>query len=829
MRFVGQGAGLNMKRFAHGKDPIARDLANPRAQPSDAKKREERLEHFRRRQERADTDAERLAWGTQVVLEEARGVDGAIDKEFLDDFYAWLQGTGKHEDHKRTPWGRKNLENLPGVHELLNEKLLAKRRFNTKLALMDEIGPKNVGEAFQVFKHRVRQQVADDDDLRVYEQSLQLSGAEPPRNHPRRTDDDDYRGGTDPRETGEDGGASGQPGAFNERGGLHARLGWRGERQQGVRRRDYMGRFLPESATGMDIDLAPQPPDEAPQQRTRPPQPLEPEEMSTPGVTAAGVGEPNDGADSDTSTVVDSDDDDPPPPPPPQAEAPAAKAEAETDTAVAALAKQEQDARLATAKAKAEAAEAEAAEARAHAQEVTDRVSRNTRAQVTARGEAVAPAYPLPSAGAARPVPAIADSQPIMNDSELMAEAPAAKAEAEAEAAEARAHAADRVSRNTRAQVTARGEAVAPAYPLPSAGAARPVPAIADSQPTMNDSELMAEARQVLAEKRVRQETQRQFRDGLRLDLIHSGRAPSPAIESLRTEFAAATAGQSDRELFDTHAQLARLSAIDVSSLSPFTLDNEDVENRMTQIVLPDVPTDEPSGGITSLPANVGQEARRALWLVQNDMTELSNAAGTITAELEILRAQAEELTARRDESTESDRAKYQEALDENEGNQEASSGTFKKLQEFWEEKSRKVPALLVKAEQEKKHAEMLERPGTITAPDNDDDDDDESGDEESGDEEPLDTITAPDDDDDAAPNNGDDEGGDEEPPEPAPAPEPKPAPKPTRKKRPVSPKRHATRSRTASEKATTAAKKKRAVPPKVHNTRARAKANTQI
>lgn len=114
-----------------------------------------------REMERPGVTKERKAalqmWQTNLLRDE---VDADIDKQFAIDFYYWLQGKGKKDDHINTAWKDKDVLYDKEVYDYVRIFLEAKIDFQQKLFKLSkamELGvPKGIHEYYLYFKYIVR-------------------------------------------------------------------------------------------------------------------------------------------------------------------------------------------------------------------------------------------------------------------------------------------------------------------------------------------------------------------------------------------------------------------------------------------------------------------------------------------------------------------------------------------------------------------------------------------------------------------------------------------------------------------------------------------------
>jgi len=92
-------------------------------------------------------------WKIAVLSE---GFPGAVRKEYLQDFWAWLLGRGREIDHKNTPWHRQALTDDKEVCAYLEQFVSKRHSFMTKLAVMKMRRPVGINEVYLYYKYIVR-------------------------------------------------------------------------------------------------------------------------------------------------------------------------------------------------------------------------------------------------------------------------------------------------------------------------------------------------------------------------------------------------------------------------------------------------------------------------------------------------------------------------------------------------------------------------------------------------------------------------------------------------------------------------------------------------
>lgn len=177
----------NRKLFAVQPDPVERESRAQKLKPRQEQKKELIYDKWLSREKAAAVrDGDQAKLNALALIEtehDVEMIDGQIDKEFAEDFRAWLQGRGRLEDHVRekTPWGRIPLA-FPDVMAYTTQFVEKKADFEKKMKKLREFGPKNLNEAYLYFKYIVRNKTRP--DLAYYPDFNWVTDLEPPNKDP---------------------------------------------------------------------------------------------------------------------------------------------------------------------------------------------------------------------------------------------------------------------------------------------------------------------------------------------------------------------------------------------------------------------------------------------------------------------------------------------------------------------------------------------------------------------------------------------------------------------------------------------------------------------
>lgn len=103
----------------------------------------------------ASIQAELTAWSFWKSLQRLEEENIQNDKDFMLDFWAWLQGKGQQSDHDVTPWGRIPPKH-PSVIAYLDSFISKKFEYVQELMHLFHFGPSNLDEFYLYFKFIIR-------------------------------------------------------------------------------------------------------------------------------------------------------------------------------------------------------------------------------------------------------------------------------------------------------------------------------------------------------------------------------------------------------------------------------------------------------------------------------------------------------------------------------------------------------------------------------------------------------------------------------------------------------------------------------------------------
>ena len=101
-------------------------------------------------------------WKVSIL---AKGFKGIVQQEFQKDFWRWLVGRGKEEDHKKTPWYRDKLTDDIEVSHYVDSFVSKYHMFRVKLQLLSMRRPIGINQTYLFFKYIVRGKEPNQDNF----------------------------------------------------------------------------------------------------------------------------------------------------------------------------------------------------------------------------------------------------------------------------------------------------------------------------------------------------------------------------------------------------------------------------------------------------------------------------------------------------------------------------------------------------------------------------------------------------------------------------------------------------------------------------------------
>lgn len=86
----------------------------------------------------------------------ASKIEPLVKRQFVVDFWSWLLGRGRPEDHAKTPWGRQTMTGDNEVATYVEMFVKKQHEFKVKLKLLGARAPVGIKQSFLYFKYIVR-------------------------------------------------------------------------------------------------------------------------------------------------------------------------------------------------------------------------------------------------------------------------------------------------------------------------------------------------------------------------------------------------------------------------------------------------------------------------------------------------------------------------------------------------------------------------------------------------------------------------------------------------------------------------------------------------
>jgi hypothetical protein len=146
----------NARKYGPGPDPLEEEQKLQIIVPSSAHEQSQMLKLVKRLIEKTKDESEQRAlkmWKANLKADQLKGV---VQQEFLRDFWGWLIGRGKQQDHDRTPWGRQSLADDHEVSNYVDAFVTKMFEFRLKLAQLRMRRPVGINQVYLFFKYVVR-------------------------------------------------------------------------------------------------------------------------------------------------------------------------------------------------------------------------------------------------------------------------------------------------------------------------------------------------------------------------------------------------------------------------------------------------------------------------------------------------------------------------------------------------------------------------------------------------------------------------------------------------------------------------------------------------
>jgi hypothetical protein len=144
-------------KYRPGLDPLERETQISDIRPLDGDEQKRMFEMVDLMLQRGGLGPEEQKalkiWKTNLLAE---NLEGHVRGEFLRDFWAWLLGRGKEEDHKKCWWYRQSLADDPQVAAYIDVFIRKMHSFKVKLELLSRRRPIGINQCYLFFKYIVR-------------------------------------------------------------------------------------------------------------------------------------------------------------------------------------------------------------------------------------------------------------------------------------------------------------------------------------------------------------------------------------------------------------------------------------------------------------------------------------------------------------------------------------------------------------------------------------------------------------------------------------------------------------------------------------------------
>ena len=164
------------KKFHPGKNPLEREESIDVIQPANSNEHKQLLKMIRRMIKNTRDPKQKAALEFKLVETQTGELKGIIHQEFLRDFWAWMLGRGKEEDHKKTPWYRQSLANDDEVSAYCDAFVTKMHEYRVQLARLKMRMPLGIKQIYLFFKYIVRGEELDNtaflDDWKIFQQEF---------------------------------------------------------------------------------------------------------------------------------------------------------------------------------------------------------------------------------------------------------------------------------------------------------------------------------------------------------------------------------------------------------------------------------------------------------------------------------------------------------------------------------------------------------------------------------------------------------------------------------------------------------------------------------
>jgi hypothetical protein len=166
-----------------GLDPLEKEATISQIEPIGKETSEKMMKILNRLINRGNLSrAEQKAFGFWKAQLAVENLKGAVQQEFMRDFWAWLLGRGKESDHEKTPWYRQSLTNDLEVSIYCDTFVKKRADFQIKLQLLRMRHPIGINQTFLYYKYVIRGEEPDAthflDDWHLFQEEFVTARAE---------------------------------------------------------------------------------------------------------------------------------------------------------------------------------------------------------------------------------------------------------------------------------------------------------------------------------------------------------------------------------------------------------------------------------------------------------------------------------------------------------------------------------------------------------------------------------------------------------------------------------------------------------------------------
>lgn len=170
----------NSKKYVVGPDPLEqeKELDHIRAPNAFTRKRMLEVVNALTKDPRLQPEEIKALdiWKTNLAADK---IESTVHQEFLRDFWGWMIGRGKEEDHLKTPWYRQSLADDPEVAAYVDMFVRKLHDFKLKLQLLTVRRPLGINQVFLYYKYIICGESASStnflEDWKLFEEEFHVA------------------------------------------------------------------------------------------------------------------------------------------------------------------------------------------------------------------------------------------------------------------------------------------------------------------------------------------------------------------------------------------------------------------------------------------------------------------------------------------------------------------------------------------------------------------------------------------------------------------------------------------------------------------------------